>query len=235
MLHGAAYIERQQSGGTLELWLSHFPERQTQIDVPIGEGVVRLPFSLFIPAEAKSERVQIQLRLAGKESTISSIELIGSRTSALTTEISPQHTMNATFGEPPMINLLGYDLNPSQKEEESLQLTLYWQALSTPPLSYKIFTHLQNSDGQVVTQRDNYPASGTRLTTSWRVGETIIDHYQIPLKRVPKGSYRLVTGFYDPTTGNRLQPVKNEREGVLGAEGQVMLGNVMLPFSDVGE
>ena len=107
-----------------------------------------------------------------------------------------------------------------------MRVTLYWQALDTPPLSYKVFTHLVNASGQVVAQRDDFPVRGTRPTTTWVPDETVVDTYDIPLPPdLATGQYTLVVGFYDPTTNNRLGPVKDHAD-VPQADDQLPLGPI---------
>ncbi|MGB0384468.1 MAG: glycosyltransferase family 39 protein [Ardenticatenaceae bacterium] len=233
LLHVAAYIRQENSGGRLEFWLANLPERRTTINLPAANGLVRVPLTLPIPPEATSQTSQLKVKLAEAEGTMGKVQLIGGNPMPPPSDVSPQQSIRATFGEPPLIELLGYDLAlPSGENllasDMSARLTLYWQTIRTPPLSYKVFTHLVNKQGQVSAQRDDYPLQGNRPTTSWRKGELIVDRYDIPLTETPQGSYTLVIGFYDPTTGLRLKPVKNVIKRDM-ANDQMVLGTVEIP------
>lgn len=109
------------------------------------------------------------------------------------------------FGE--LAILQGYDLSPITTN--NLTLTLYWQARHTPTISYKVFIHLLNAQGEIVAQQDRQPVAGTRPTTGWLASEILTDSYQLTLPEgLPTGTYTLKTGLYDPQTGQRL-PLAN--------------------------
>ena len=47
--------------------------------------------------------------------------------------------------------------------------------------------------------------NNSRLTTTWRSGEIIVDSYAIPIDaQAPNGNYQIEIGLYDPATGVRL-------------------------------
>jgi hypothetical protein len=87
-----------------------------------------------------------------------------------------------------------------------LQLQLEWQAQTTPTAGYTVFVQLLDGRNQVVAQRDAVPVSGERPTTTWQVGEVILDNHGllVPPGTAP-GDYRLIAGMYDAQTGDRLQ------------------------------
>jgi hypothetical protein len=87
----------------------------------------------------------------------------------------------------------------------ALRLTLYWRVLAPMEISYTVFTHLLDANGQLWAQKDNRPVRGSYPTTKWRVGETIVDKYDIVISpNTPAGQYELEVGLYDATTGQRL-------------------------------
>ncbi len=86
-----------------------------------------------------------------------------------------------------------------------LRLTLYWETLIRTRMEYKVFVHLVGPDGRIWAQQDGFPVGGTRSSTSWRQGETLVDKYAIILPtRAPSGEYSLEVGWYQPETGSRL-------------------------------
>ncbi len=132
------------------------------------------------------------------------------------------------------VRLLGYDL---AKEElgagDTVDLTLYWQAQQSIGRRYKVFTHVL---GEVYNpergnflwgQQDNEPVGGTRATSSWLVGEIIVDNYRIALDPwIPSGRYAIEIGLYQPATGERLP--------VLDGDGNAVADHVILTYVRVG-
>ncbi len=91
---------------------------------------------------------------------------------------------------------------------EKLDLTLVWRVLDTPDRSYRVFTHLLDTNGQVIAQHDDFPVHGTRLTTGWVQDEYLIDPYALeflPERRDYQGPAHLEVGFYDPDSGERVR------------------------------
>jgi hypothetical protein len=123
-------------------------------------------------------------------------------------------TTNTQLGDTAL--LLGANLCPAAPSlpcpsapqlipSSSLVLTLFWQALAETGTSYRVFVHLRTADGQIMAQSDGEPAQWTRPTTGWLPPEIITDEHTIQLPAdIPTGTYTLVTGLYDPTTGQRL-------------------------------
>ncbi len=100
------------------------------------------------------------------------------------------------------VSLAGYDLTPSP---DALDLTLYWQTAAPLTSRYKVFAQLLAPDGRLVAQADGFPAAGQRPTTGWLPGEIITDAHTLPLPPdLTPATYRLITGLYDPLTGQRL-------------------------------
>jgi 4-amino-4-deoxy-L-arabinose transferase-like glycosyltransferase len=127
-----------------------------------------------------------------------------------------------TFAEG--IRLLGFRLAGEEPEThgpmlspgDALRLSLYWQADSPSDIPYTVFTHLFGPDGQLYGQWDNPPVRGTYPTTEWSPGESVVDHYEIPVSPdAPPGEYHLLVGLYDPVTGARL-PVLDENGQAAG-------------------
>ncbi len=119
----------------------------------------------------------------------------------------------ADFGESG-IRLEGYTLGPGgYRPGDVLQVSLFWQAVRPVDRRYKVFLHLLDAEGELVTQRDTEPAGNLRPTDGWQPGETIQDNHGLLLPLdLPAGRYRLVAGLYDlADPGDRL-PVVQEGE-----------------------
>jgi hypothetical protein len=113
--------------------------------------------------------------------------------------------LTIAFGAPPRLTLLGYNLPAADfSAADVLSLTLYWQAEAEMTINYTVFVQVLNQTGQVVAQVDQPPQAGAAPTTTWLPGEILIDPYTISLAGLPPGDYRLITGLYNPATGERL-------------------------------
>lgn len=115
------------------------------------------------------------------------------------------HSFSARLGD--KVEFLGYDLHaPKQLEPGArVKLVLYWRALKTMDTSYKVFTHLINSENRIFGQQDQEPRGGARPTTSWAPGEVFADAYEFEVASdAAPGMYQIEIGMYEPTTFTRL-------------------------------
>lgn len=99
------------------------------------------------------------------------------------------------------ITFAGYTLpQTAARPSDILPLTLFWEATAPIAERYKVFVHLVNFEGVLVAQRDGEPVGNLRPTTSWAVGETILDKHGLFLPAtLPAGDYALLVGLYDLT------------------------------------
>lgn len=90
----------------------------------------------------------------------------------------------------------------------TLSVRLVWAATARPQHNYTMFVHLVDDRGVPLAQHDRQPLGGFYPTAAWTVGEAVADVYQlaVPTELTP-GSYRLITGLYDPATNERLKRV----------------------------
>ncbi len=96
-------------------------------------------------------------------------------------------------------------------------VTLFWQALSTPPEPVKVFVHLMSAEGKLVAQNDAEPGQGFRPTTAWITDEKIADRYGLWLSpALPPGTYTLQAGMYR-FSGERLPVASGGDVVVLGS------------------
>lgn len=107
------------------------------------------------------------------------------------------------------IRLLGHDLDlGNARPGDALSFRLYWQADAPTEGDYLVFNHLLDAEGSLIAQVDGPPLPDTRRGTSdWDdPQETLISRefrLQLPEDLAP-GEYRLVTGWYQRETGQRL-------------------------------
>lgn len=116
---------------------------------------------------------------------------------------SPSFPTDARFGS--IAQLVGYDFSHRR-------IVLYWRAVTSTETSYKIFLHLIDNSGKLITQRDQIPGVGALPTTSWVAGEYLVDVYDID---APPGEYTIRIGMYDPATNLRL-PVLDSANSPVG-------------------
>ncbi|MBN1246435.1 MAG: YfhO family protein [Anaerolineae bacterium] len=111
--------------------------------------------------------------------------------------------MDVAYGDE--IQLAGYHLPTAVVDPgTTLPLTLAWQAFGEIDTAYRVFVHLVDERGTVVTQNDGEPDGWTRPTPGWALGEVIVDPrpLQVP-ETASAGSYEIRVGLYD-NQGQRL-------------------------------
>ncbi len=128
----------------------------------------------------------------------------------------PAHPVGMRLGN--VAVLVGYDLSATEvRTDQTLGLTLYWQALEGANVSsYWVFTHLLPPEfDRLIGQHDGVPASGTRPTSGWVPGETIVDYHELVFYEAGyAGPARIAVGLYDPTTMARV-PVEGGGDYIL--------------------
>jgi hypothetical protein len=131
----------------------------------------------------------------------------GASPTLLPTQVAAQPVsgdLSVRFGE--FARLVGYSVSTARTTSRTpLLLTLYWQALDRQsPIDYVVFTHLLAEDGHLVAQHDGPPGGGSKPTTSWRPGESIVDLHTMEFKDSGYlGQATLLVGFYAPS-GERI-------------------------------
>jgi hypothetical protein len=87
----------------------------------------------------------------------------------------------------------------------SVPLTLVWENTAPTSRKWKVFLHLVDANGVLVSQADTYPYASDDWRASWEPGGISLDRHVLELPQdVPAGAYRLVAGLYDAVTGERL-------------------------------
>lgn len=116
----------------------------------------------------------------------------------------------AEQGEEPV--LVGYtDAATSLAPGRDLTLHLTWAATESISQSLTAFVHLIGPDGSVIAQDDHLPEAGYYPTSRWRMTEPVDGKFVLPIpSNLAPGDYRLVTGWYDATTGARVPAASGE-------------------------
>jgi hypothetical protein len=99
------------------------------------------------------------------------------------------------------IALRGYD---ARRTGGTLDVTLYWQALSQPPHAYTVFVHALDANGQPAGQQDNMPQHDQLPTSCWQPGEYVSDPYTLHLPDGARDPLTIEVGLYRLETGERL-------------------------------
>lgn len=112
------------------------------------------------------------------------------------------------------VKLIGYhvrasfDTMPRSHHIESgkwLRVTLYWQINERMTSDALVSIKLLRADGRILGQTDHRPVREAYPTTTWRVGEIVVDTYDVPiLFGAPPGEYTLNVTLYDAASGEVL-------------------------------
>lgn len=114
--------------------------------------------------------------------------------------VTPQKIVDARLGDE--IDLLGYDI---AQTNQSIDLNVYWRSRAATREDYTVFVQLLGV-AEPVAQIDTQPGRGSYLTSRWRPGEIVIDHYRLSIpNQLPRGEYALIIGMYNLTTGARVR------------------------------
>ena len=107
------------------------------------------------------------------------------------------------------IHLVGYDLNASEVAAgDDIVLRHYWRAESPTDSIHLVFNHIISEDGEIISQADYVPLwDDRRPTTTWDDPDEIMLGREFVMSLppdLPAGRYRLLSGLYNPATGQRL-------------------------------
>jgi hypothetical protein len=108
------------------------------------------------------------------------------------------------------VRLTGYETFLSADQPrgsgQRLGIYLYWKADRPLVQRLKVFVHLINAEGKLVTQHDGEPQIGAWPTSEWKAGEVIVDFHALPIQaNVSPGEYTILAGLYDEASGIRLK------------------------------
>jgi hypothetical protein len=114
-----------------------------------------------------------------------------------------------SYGLGDSVRLRGYAL---ARDHSTLDVRLYWEATRTIQDHAKVFVHLLDATGDIISQRDSVPVAGTYPLPAWIPGVVIVDDYRLPLPDgLPDGS-TVAVGLYDPRSSTRWAAVDDQGE-----------------------
>jgi hypothetical protein len=110
------------------------------------------------------------------------------------------------------IELAGYRMDRrALRPGETLRLTLYWRAIGRIPSNYSVFAHVRGEGETLWAGQDAWPQQGAAPTSTWQVGDVIVDTYELTLKAdTPPGQHDVEVGLYDGPTGARLRVIADD-------------------------
>ena len=84
---------------------------------------------------------------------------------------------DSAFGD---VRLLGIEVEPAEaQEDETVGVTLYWEARAMPPADLRAVVQLWTVGGRLVGQRDATPAGEVYPPDLWRAGDVVRDVYRM--------------------------------------------------------
>ena len=143
----------------------------------------------------------------------------------------PMRPLEVRFGQ--SIHLLGYDA--TAENPNHVEFRLHWQSDAPLQNDYTTFVHLLDAQGKVVAQDDHQPDGGAYPTSTWRVGETILDRHSIVIPAGAPRPTKVEIGVYFLATGQRLSAFAandpTPRDAVTFAFDKIAPGGVLSPAS----
>ena len=120
------------------------------------------------------------------------------------------------------IMLVAYEIpKVLYNRDDTIPLTLYWQAIKPPRKNYDVLLQLTTPDGQHVAEYQSNPARGTRPTLSWLASQQVVDAYQLIIpKNIDTGAYQLRLAWIEPESGRGLPVISG---GSLQVEDQSLI------------
>jgi MFS family permease len=116
----------------------------------------------------------------------------------------PQHSTHVNFDN--RIELYGYSLEPTTVSGPSeVRMSFYWQVLAPLEKDYSVFVHLEDAEGNIVSQFDFRPFDAVFPISQWPAGTQVREARQFPIPaELPAGEYTFVIGLYLPDNMSRL-------------------------------
>jgi mannosyltransferase len=175
--------------------------------------LVSLPKAIRLPADAPVGGASITLQVldldgtpwvtADGRTTLPLFDLTVRRRPSLRTLPWGISRTRVDFGDE--IALRGYRVEGEARPGGEVRVTYYWYARAQPSSVYAVFNHLVTADGLAVAQADGWPQEGRMLTTQWQPGDYVEDRHTLHVPAdAPPGPYRLYSGLYRASSGERL-------------------------------
>lgn len=158
----------------------------------------------IVPREQVGGKYTLVIEVGAELIALGEVEVIGTARQMDATAVDV--LSGARLGD--NFALYGYNVDGSTT---ALTLELEWQLVKETPISYTVFVHVVDSNGQIVAQRDAAPNENGYPTQLWQVGEYIHDVYRF--EGLSAGTYTIQVGLYNAQTGARLPVAINNEPG----------------------
>jgi hypothetical protein len=110
------------------------------------------------------------------------------------------------------VEIVGAQFDPGRLTPgQNVEATVWFKVLGEVPQDYLVFVHIEDVDGKVERMNvDHAPAGGSRPTSDWKPGETVVDTFTIavPANVANLRGVNVWLGFWHAATDTRL-PLKN--------------------------
>ncbi|TAK33768.1 MAG: hypothetical protein EPO21_11850 [Chloroflexota bacterium] len=192
-------------------------------EIPTGKYIMEV--GLYLPDSME------HLRATGKgvrdsdRVAVNWVKVAGDSSSLSGASFEPRHPTNVDLGG--QVRFLGYDLRPSApRSDDSLELTLYWQADADREIGedYTVFVHLLDQTNTARLGHDEQPLQGQYPTSAWSPGETVADRHTVNLDKLAPGEYEIEVGLYSLSTGKRLAI----GDGSESEQDRILLGSIQV-------
>ncbi|HLU11775.1 MAG TPA: hypothetical protein VK003_19020, partial [Oceanobacillus sp.] len=201
---------RNAAGKDTVLWTGTPTDNQHPVSEWLDSELVMDHLSWVVPREQANGSYQIILSVGDSEIPLGTVEIAG--VARVFDPPTVLHRSDVQFGA--ALDLWGYTL---ETNEDGLYLSLVWHADDVVSADYKVFVHVVDENGAIISQRDAMPLDNTYPTSLWLVGEYVEDRYNFEM---PDQSYSIRVGLYLPETGERL-PV--EAGGEIQPDGYLVI------------
>ena len=175
------------------------------IDFSSGETLVNQDTILLLPANLPPGRHRIELLVsdgAGNMLSISSEKDVASlaKSVLLWVHYVPGGESVVDLDMDDGLRILGYE---RELADDTVDVTVYWQARDKIKRQYTSFIHLLDREGRLVDQHDAVAYYGGMPTTRWEVGRAVPFAAKL---RLPEsgGPFRLRSGMYEFNSRVRL-------------------------------
>ncbi|MBZ0238719.1 MAG: hypothetical protein K8M05_40790, partial [Deltaproteobacteria bacterium] len=147
----------------------------------------------------------------------------------------------ANVGEKPMgtwdnqIQLVGVRAPKKVARGEKFTMTLVWKVLAPVTGGWKIFVHIDGGGSRIIGDHD--PIRGRCATNFWKVGDYVIDTFQVEAGNAsfPTQAYDIWVGFFTGSNPNwRNMTVTAAPEGLKDGNNRVKVGQLRLVSSRGG-
>lgn len=156
-------------------------------------------------AERPLDVLDSQGQARGVEWRVGQIEVVRPNPPLSPTRLALGQARAARLGSE--LRWLGFDLATGPwAPGDDLRVSLGWQVIETPARDWRAFVQLLDARGAVAAGWEG-PSLLDLPSRQWRPGDLLRTPWSLRLPAaLPDGSYRLIAGYFDPTSGQRLAP-----------------------------